>query len=364
MKVPFNTLQPGYRKFRTEYLDAVTRVMDSGWYILGEELKSFESEFSRWLGVSHTVGVNSGLDALILGIRALGIGSGDEVVVPANTFIASVLGVTENGAEPVFVEPDEYYNINADKIEEAITSRTKAILVVHLYGQPCRMDKIARIAKEHGLAIVEDCAQSHQASIDGRKVGTFGDIACFSFFPTKNLGAFGDAGAIATNNKQLADLLKIYRNYGSEKKYHNMVQGVNSRLDELQAALLKIKLGHIEKITQEREAIAKIYLQNITNPQISLPVVRTGYRHVWHLFVIRLDKRSELQEYLAENGVNTQIHYPVPPHLAAAYSELGYKQGSFPITERYSNTILSLPLYNGMSLDEARYVVDLINKFK
>lgn len=364
MQIPFNSLKPGYKKYRDEYLAAITRVMDSGWYILGEELSSFEREFSAWLGVEFTVGVNSGLDALILAFRALDIKNGDEVIVPANTYIASVLGITENGATPVFVEPNQYYNIDPDKIEPAVTNRTKAILVVHLYGQPCDMDKIMRIASKYNLPVVEDCAQSHGAIYKGQKTGTFGKIACFSFFPTKNMGAFGDAGAISTNDKSVADKIRMYRNYGSEKKYYNKVRGVNSRLDEIQAALLKVKLSHIDEITEDRVRVANTYLNGIKNSNISLPKILPGSSPVWHLFVIKTKKRDALQSYLESQGVHTQIHYPVPPHTSEAYADLGYKNDDLPITENLSNQILSLPLYNNMSDDEIRYIINILNKLR
>ena len=346
--IPFCSLKAGYEKYREEYIAAATRVLDSGWYILGRELEAFESEFSSWLGIKYCVGLNSGLDALVLAFRALGIGKGDAVIVPANTYIASVLGITENGATPIFVEPDEYYNIDPDKIEEAITPQTKAILVVHLYGQPAQMDKITKIANQHNLTIVEDCAQSHGATFDGKQTGPFGTISCFSFFPTKNLGAFGDAGAIVTDNKELADKIRILRNYGSEKKYYNIVEGVNSRMDEIQAALLRVKLTHMEELTEERRCIAKTYLDNIRNPDIILPKIHPKAEHVWHQFVIRTEHRDELSRYLSENGIGTQIHYPIPPHLSDAYKHLGYNMGSFSITENYAETILSLPMFNGM----------------
>ena len=364
MQIPFNTLKPGYEKYRDEYLEAATRVLDSGWYTLGRELEAFESEFAEWLGIKHCVGLNSGLDALILAVRALGIKARDEVIVPANTYIASVLGITENGATPVFVEPDQYYNIDPDKIEQAITLRTKAILVVHLYGQACRMDKIMEIAQRHNLPVIEDCAQSHGAAFKGQKTGTFGTISCFSFFPTKNMGAFGDAGAIATNDEEIAQKIRALRNYGSEKKYYNKYQGVNSRMDEIQAALLRVKLRHIDEITAERRAIAEAYLSGIKNPDIILPQTAEGASHVWHLFVVRTEKRDELQKYLADNGIGTQIHYPVPPHLAEAYRGLGHKLGDFPITENYAQTILSLPLYSGMADTEQSNTIATLNYWR
>ena len=264
------------------------------------------------------MGVNSGLDALILAVRALNIGYGDEVIVPANTYIATVLGITENRATPVFVEPDEYYNLDADKIEEKITNKTKAIMVVHLYGQAANMKKIQDIAAKYNLYLLEDCAQSHGAKFEGKTTGTFGDIGCFSFYPTKNLGAFGDGGAIVTNNEKIADKIRMLRNYGSRRKYYNEIEGVNSRLDEMQAALLNVKLSHYIELRSEREKIAQKYLNEIKNPKIILPKIRKGAEHVWHLFVVQTENRDKLQNYLNENGIGTQIHYPIPPHLSEA----------------------------------------------
>lgn len=364
MQIPFNTLKPGYEKYRDEYLEAATRVLDSGWYTLGRELEAFEKEFADWLGMEYCVGLNSGLDALILAVRALDIKAGDEVIVPANTYIASVLGITENGATPVFVEPDQYYNIDPGRIEQAITPKTKAIMVVHLYGQACRMDKIMNFAKKHNLPVIEDCAQSHGATFNGQKTGTFATISCFSFFPTKNMGAFGDAGAIVTNDEELAQKIRALRNYGSEKKYYNKYQGVNSRMDEIQAALLRVKLRHIDEITAERRAIAEAYLFGIKNPDIILPPIAEGASHVWHLFVVRTEKRDELQKYLTDNGVGTQIHYPVPPHLAEAYRELGHREGDYTITEAYAKSVLSLPLYDGIQNIGIDHVISIINSYR
>lgn len=363
VEIPFNSLKYGFEKYRDEYIQAATRVLDSGWYVLGKEVEAFESEFAKWLGLDHCVGLNSGLDALILALKAIGIGQGDEVIVPANTYIATVLGITQNGAAPVFVEPDIYHNIDPEKIESAITDKTKAILAVHLYGQPCRMDEIMEIAGRHGIPVVEDCAQSHGATFNGRMTGTFGKISCFSFFPTKNLGAFGDAGAIATNDCKLAEKIRMYRNYGSKEKYYNEVQGVNSRLDEIQAALLRIKLSHLEEITIERNIIAQKYLNGISNHLIQLPKISPKARHVWHLFVVQTEKRDQLAEHLKTFGISTQIHYPVPPHLAEAYAGLGYQRGSFPITEKEADTIISLPLFNGMKQKNIDYIIDVTNKF-
>jgi dTDP-4-amino-4,6-dideoxygalactose transaminase len=364
VRIPFNTLKPGYEKYRDEYIKAATRVLDSGWYVLGNEVEMFEKEFSTWLGVNHCIGLNSGLDALILAVRALGIGPGDEVIVPANTYIATVLGVTENGATPAFVEPDQFHNIDPCGIEKAITEKTKAIIIVHLYGQPCDMDRIMKIAKSHNIPVIEDCAQAHGATFKGKKIGTFGDIACFSFFPTKNLGAFGDAGAVTTNDPVLAEKIRIYRNYGSEKKYYNKVQGVNSRLDEIQAALLRVKLKYLDELTTERKEIANKYLNGITNPAVKLPKIIQDASHVWHLFVVQTEKRDQLAEHLRTLGISTQIHYPVPPHLAEAYAGLGFQRGSFPVTEKEADTILSLPFYNGMSEEEIKHVIKAVNEWE
>jgi len=363
IKIPCNTLKPGYEIYREEYIEAAIRVLDSGWYVLGHELQTFEHEFSNWLGTNYCVGVNSGLDALILAFKAVGINKNDEVIVPANTFIASVMGVSENGAIPVFVEPNEFYNIDPDKIECAISPRTKAILVVHLYGQSCQMDKIMQIANTHGLVVIEDCAQSHGATFKGQKTGTFGKAACFSFFPTKNLGAFGDAGAVTTNDGDVAEKIRMYRNYGSKEKYYNQVQGANSRLDELQAALLSVKLSHINELTEEREKVAGLYLSKIKNPLIDLPMVIDSSRPVWHQFVISTPQRDKLKHYLADKGIDTLIHYPVPPYLAEAYAGLGYAAQDFPIASRLASTVLSLPIYNGMKDKEINYVIDAINSY-
>lgn len=363
MKIEFNVLDRQYAMFADEYKQAAIRVLGSGWYILGPELESFEQDFAEYMGSDYCVGTNSGLDALILAFRALGIKQGDEVIVPANTYIASVLAITENGATPVFVEPDEYYNIDADKISDAITPKTKAILAVHLFGQAANMRAIKDIADNNDLFLVEDCAQSHGAKYDNQLTGTFGDIGCFSFYPTKNLGAFGDAGAVITNDREIADRIKMLRNYGSKVKYHNEIEGVNSRLDEIQAALLNIKLSHLNELTQDRLRIAARYLNNINCSDIELPVTRNQADHVYHLFVVRCKHRDRFQKYLLDKGIKTQIHYPIPPHLAECYTTLGYKVGDFPITELYSNEVLSLPLYNGMTDEEIDYVVSTINGY-
>lgn len=358
-----NRLDRGFEKYQEEIEAAALRVLRSGWYVLGPEVSAFEEEFARYTGSRYCVGLASGLDALWLAFRVLGIGSGDEVIVQGNTYIASVMGITINGAAPVFVEPDEFYNIDAEKIEEKITEKTKAILVVHLYGQASNMDKVMRLCEKYKLRLVEDCAQSHGAAAGGKMTGTFGDIGCFSFYPSKNLGAFGDAGAIVTDNEELAKAMKVYRNYGSEKRYYNKVVGANSRLDELQAAMLRVRLSHIEELTAERRQIAARYTREICNDKLILPAVREGVTHVWHQYVIRTKQREELISYLEERGIGTIIHYPVPPHLAEAYAYLGYKKGAFEITEEYADTVLSIPIYNGMTQKEQTRVIECLNAF-
>lgn len=364
MKVNFNQLDKGYFKFKNEYDQAVIKTLESGWYILGKNVERFEREFADFIGSKYCVGLNSGLDALILAFKALNLGPGDEVIVPANTYIASVIGITENGATPILVEPDEFYNLDADKIEEKITKKTKAILVVHLYGQAANMTKIKEIAKKYELNLIEDCAQSHGAKFGDKTTGTWGDIGCFSFYPTKNLGAFGDGGAIVTDNEQIYERMKMLRNYGSKQKYYNEILGVNSRLDEIQAALLSVKLLHYNELREERKAIAKKYLNGIKNEKVILPKIREEAEHVWHLFVVKVSNRVKFQEYLIQNGVGTQIHYPIPPHLSKAYKYLGYNDGDLPITENYSNTVISLPLYEGMTDEEIDYVIEVLNKYE
>lgn len=364
MKIDLNVLGRQFRLHQPEYEEEALRVLRSGWYILGPEVEAFEKEFAEYVGRKYCVGMNSGLDALTLSVRALDIGAGDEVIVPANTYIASVLAVTENGATPIFVEPDEYHALDAKRIEAAITEKTKAILVVHLYGQAAQMDRICEIAKMHHLCLIEDCAQSHGAVYDGTMTGAFGDAGCFSFYPTKNLGAFGDAGAVVTDDEALYEKLKMLRNYGSKVKYHNQIEGVNSRLDEMQAALLRVKLSHLPELTEERQRIAERYLTGIKNPRILLPKLRERANHVWHQFVVRVENRDEFQRYLAEHDIHTIIHYPIPPHLAECYKRLGHRRGELPITEQYADEVLSLPMFNGMKNDEAEYVIEICNRYE
>ena len=364
MKVPFSILERQYKMYQKEYEAKALEILRKGWYILGEETEKFEEEYAKYTGTKYALGIDNGLNALVLAFRALNIGQGDEVIVQGNTFIATVMGITINGATPIFVEPDEYYNIDIEKIEEKITERTKAICVVHLYGQATRMDKILELCKKYNLKLVEDCAQAHAAEFNGQKIGSFGDIGCFSFYPGKNLGCFGDGGAITTNDEEIYKKIKMLRSYGSEKKYHHIEVGYNARLDELQAGLLRIKLSHLSELTNERKEIAEKYLKEIKNPLVHLPKVRENCSHVWHLFVVRVENRDKFQKYLEENGIGTVIHYPIPPHLSKAYENLGYKVGDYPITEGYSNTVVSLPLYNGMTNEEINYVIKKINEYK
>ena len=354
----------GFQKYQQEFEEKALSVLRSGWYVLGNEVKTFEERFAEYTGASYCVGLASGLDALWIGCKMLGIGPGDEVIVQANTYIASVMGISMNGATPIFTEPDEYFQIDADKIEEKITEKTKAIMVVHLYGHVADMDKIVSLCKKYNLKLIEDCAQSHGATYKGKMTGTFGDVGCFSFYPSKNLGAFGDAGALVTNDPKIAEETRIYRNYGSEKRYYNKVVGANSRLDELQAGLLNVRLSHMDEITEERKRLCANYTNKLCNPSIYLPKERENTSTVWHQYVIRCDRREELIAYLNEKQIGTIIHYPIPPHLSEAYQYLGHKKGEFPITENYADTVLSIPLYNGMTEEEQQHVIDAINAFK
>lgn len=363
MKIMPNRLDRGFYIYQEEFEQKALEILRSGWYVLGPEVSSFEEEFAAYTGGKFCVGLASGLDALWIAFRILGIGVGDEVIVQGNTYIASVMGITINGATPVFVEPDEYYNINAAEIEKKITERTKAILVVHLYGQASNMAPIMDIAKRHRLRVVEDCAQSHGARFNGQMTGTFGDIGCFSFYPSKNLGAFGDAGAIVTDDPEIAENVRIFRNYGSEKRYYNRVVGTNSRLDELQAGLLRVRLSHMRELEEDKRRICNRYLNELSHPDILVPRILEGATHIWHQFVIRTGRRQELMDYLSSKGIGTIIHYPIPPHLSEAYRYLNIEEGSLPVTEHYAKSVLSIPLYNGMTEEEQRYVIEMINAF-
>ncbi|WP_438288220.1 DegT/DnrJ/EryC1/StrS family aminotransferase [Edwardsiella tarda] len=353
-------------QYQKELKEACSRVIDSGWYIMGNELASFEDEFKNYCGTTHAIGVANGLDALILVLRAwkeLGkLKDGDEVIVQANTYIASILAITENRLTPVLVEPDlETYNLDTDNVRSAITSKTKAILAVHLYGQISPMKEIMSIAKENNLLVLEDCAQAHGAEIDGVRAGNWGDAAGFSFYPGKNLGALGDAGAITTNDDELAQTVKALRNYGSHKKYENLYQGVNSRLDEIQAAMMRVKLPYLAVETKRRQKIAKMYRDGIKNNLIVIPQVNDELSHVWHLFAIRCEKRDELQRYLTSMGIQTLIHYPIPPHKQKAYASWGNKH--LPLTERIHQEVLSLPLDPTMDDKNIEFIISAVNGF-
>lgn len=359
-----NNLGRQYSLNAEEYKKKACEVLDSGWYILGKEVAAFEEEWASYIGSKYCVGLASGLDALWISFRLLNIKEGDEVIVSANAYIACVMGISMNGATPVFVEPDQYDNIDANKIEAAITPNTKAILAVHLYGQSCDMSKIMEISQKYDLRVVEDCAQSHGNHWHGHTVGTFGDIGCFSFYPSKGCGAFGDAGCITTDNEELAQKFRVFRNYGSEKRYHNVVVGTNSRLDEMQAGLLRVKLQHLDEFNAERCVIAQRYMKGISNSKIQLPKIRPGADSSWHQFVVHVPGyRDALIAYLNEKEIGTLIHYPIPPHLSAAYAYLGHQKGAYPIAEQFADEVLSLPMYNGMTVQEQQIVIDAINAF-
>jgi dTDP-4-amino-4,6-dideoxygalactose transaminase len=362
--IHFLNLKAVNERWSNEIQSAIKRVLDSGWYILGEEVQLFEREYARFCGVKHCIGVANGLDALTLILRAYDIGVGDEVIVPSNTFIATILAVSLVGATPVLAEPDpESFNISPSLIEEKITVRTKAIIPVHLYGQIADMPTIMDIARRYGLKVIEDAAQAHGAILNGQRAGSLGDAAAFSFYPGKNLGAMGDAGAITTNDDWLADKIKALRNYGSHNKYENLYQGVNSRLDEMQAAILRIKLRYLDQDNHSRREVARYYLENIKNSNIVLPkVVHHEESHVWHLFVIRSKQRDRLQVFLKENGVETLIHYPIPPHKQAAYSN--WKHLTYKLTEQIHQEILSLPISPVLTMEEIATITQILNEFQ
>lgn len=399
--IEYTSLLQNYNLYASEYEEAALRALRSGWYILGPELEAFEKSFAKYLGVKHCIGLNSGTDALILAVRALGIGStstdpvfsgasgsssagstsavdrgntgkvetgnagaADEVIVPAGTYIASVLGVTENGAKPVYVDSDpDTLLIDVNKIEAAITERTKAILPVHLYGQSCNMDAIKSIADKHHLPIIEDCAQCHGSTWNGKFTGTQGTIACFSFYPTKPLGALGDAGAVVTNDDDLADKVRMLRNYGSRVKYHNESIGRNSRLDEIQAAILSVGLKHINETNEIRVNIANRYLENIYNDKVKLPYCDPHATHVYHLFPVLVDDQRLFQEYMSNHGIKTQVHYPIPPYVAKCYKDQGYDWSDFPNASYIAKHEVSLPIYRGMKQEDVDAVIKAVNEY-
>lgn len=364
MNIPFVSFKPLEKKLDAELRAAFERVYTRSWYIEGEEDEAFEKAFAEYCDRKYCVGTGNGLDALFLALKALGIKDGDEVIVPSNTYIATALAVTYVGATPVFVEPDiRTFNIDATLIESAITEKTRAIMPVHLYGQTCDMDPIMEIAQKYNLYVVEDCAQAHGAKYKGKVIGSFGDVAGFSFYPGKNLGALGDAGATVTNNKEIADKVRALGNYGSDYKYHHIYQGNNSRLDELQAAFLTAKLSCLDEVNNERRNIAWKYLEGIKNPEIILPFVPDYATPVWHIFGIRCSRRAELEKFLNDANIGTNKHYPIPMHLQDCYKNLGFKAGDYPIAEEISATELSIPMYYGMSEEEIQYVIDVINRY-
>ncbi|MEO5951342.1 MAG: DegT/DnrJ/EryC1/StrS family aminotransferase [Chloroflexia bacterium] len=361
--IPFLDLSPIYRASKAAIDAALSRVAASGWYLLGAELEAFEADYAAYCTSAHCAGLANGLDALHLGLKALGIGSGDEVIVPSNTYIATWLAVSQCGATPVPVEPHAgTYNIDAGRIEAAISPKTRALLPVHLYGQPADMDEINALASRHRLAVLDDCAQAHGARYKGRRVGSLADASAWSFYPGKNLGAMGDGGALTTDDERMDASVRMLRNYGSKVKYHNEVKGVNSRLDEIQAAILAAKLGDLDRATAERRRIASRYLTGMSGLRLVMPEVPDWADPAWHLFVVRHEDRDGLQERLREQGIATLIHYPVPPHLQPAYSEMELGPGVFPISETMHREVLSLPLWPGMSEEQVDRVIDAVRR--
>lgn len=364
--IPFLDLKKINQQYQQDLKEACSRVIDSGWYLLGKEIQQFEQQFAAYCGVKHAIGVANGLDALILVLQAWKeqgkLTDGDEIIVPANTYIASILAITENNLTPVLVEPNlATYNLDLEGIKKAITPKTKVILAVHLYGQLAPMEEIIPLAKEHNLLVLEDSAQAHGAQINGKKAGSFGDASGFSFYPGKNLGALGDAGAVTTNDDELANTLRALRNYGSQEKYKNIYQGSNSRLDEIQAAMLSVKLNYLDKEIKQRQNVAQKYLTQINNPAVILPTVQTASAHVWHLFVIRSAHRDSLKEYLHTQGIETLIHYPIPPHKQQCYQDWNHLP--LPITEQIHREVLSLPMSPVLAEQDIQMIIEKVNEF-
>lgn len=365
MKVPIVSFKPMHEEIEEAILNKFKEVYEKNWFIQGEEVKKFEEEFAAFCGTKYCIGCGNGLDALYLILRGYNLGTGDEVIVPSNTYIATALAVSYTGAKPIFVEPDlQTYNINPELIEKVITKNTKAIIAVHLYGQPADMDEINKIAQKYNLKVIEDSAQAHGALYNGKNTGSLGDASGFSFYPGKNLGALGDSGAVVTNDKELADKVRAIGNYGSDRKYHHIYKGTNTRLDEVQAAFLRIKLQNLSRWNEGRRKIAQKYIDEINNPIIIKPMEVNYAKHIWHLFAVRTEKRDEFEAYLNENGIGTTIHYPIPIHLQRAYEELNIKEGTLPIAEKISKEIISLPMWYGMNGEEVEYVVDKINSWR
>lgn len=361
--IPYENLNLTNKMFEEEYKSAFYRFIDKGWYVLSEEVKNFENEFASYVGTKYCIGLASGLDALIIALECLKLPKGSEVLVPSNTYIASILAIVKAGLTPVMVEPDmETYNINPAELEKKLTPKTKAVLVVHLYGKACEMDKICDFCSKHDLKLVEDCAQSHGAKFKGKMTGSFGNAGAFSFYPTKNLGALGDAGAICTDDEDLANMARAWRNYGSEKHYHNKYTGINSRLDEIQAAFLRIKLQHIEEITEKKRKLAKMYLEGLDSKKFILPKVDENYFDVYHIFEIRTSRRDELKQYLLDNGIKTEIHYPVAPRNQEGYKGILDMQET-PLAEEIASTVLSLPISFGTREEDVKFIIGVMNKF-
>lgn len=360
--IKFLDLHKINERFRNEIDERITQVLDSGWYILGEQVRVFEKNFANFCGVKHCIGCANGLDALNLIIKGFGFTDGDEIIVPANTYIASILAISQNGCKPILVEPDiNTYNINPDLIEQKITDKTKAIMVVHLYGQAVEMEKIWDIAKRYNLKIIEDSAQSHGAIYKGKRAGNLGDASGFSFYPGKNLGCMGDGGCVTTSDDELAYRIRAIANYGSDYKYHHIFKGTNSRLDEIQAAVLDIKLKHLDEDNDRRREIAKFYRENIKNPNIILPQLKEEENHVWHIFAVRINDRDRLKKYLEGNGIETNIHYPTAPHKQECYKE--WHHLSFPVSEKIHKEILSLPISPVLTNEEVTKIVKVINDY-
>lgn len=362
--VPFLDLKAPYRELKDEMDAAIDSVLHSGAFILGPQVEEFEREFAEFIGVKHCIGVGSGLDAIHIALRAEGVGPGDEVLVPGNTFIATWLAVSYAGATPVPVEPDlGTYNIDPARIEAAISPRTRGIIPVHLYGLPAEMDAVNEMARKHGLFVIEDAAQAHGAKYKGRRTGSLTDAGCWSFYPGKNLGAFGDGGAITTDRDDLAEKIRVLRNYGSRIKYYNEVRGFNSRLDSLQAAILRVKLAHLDEWNERRRAAARFYFDHLRDTGLDLPIAPEWSEPVHHLYVVRTRNRKALQDHLKRRGIGTLIHYPVPPHLQLAYKDLGYSEKSLPLTEQIHREVLSLPMGPHLTMDDLTAVVEAIREF-
>jgi dTDP-4-amino-4,6-dideoxygalactose transaminase len=364
-KIPFLDLKATYLELKEEIDKAVAKSLESGWYILGTEVETFEEEYAHFVEANHCIGLGNGLDALHLGLKAMNVGPGDEVIVPSNTYIATWLAVSYAGAKPVPVEPEEMtYCIDPNKIEAAITERTKAIIPVHLYGQPVDLEPILSIAKQYNLKVLEDAAQAHGARYKGQRIGTHGDAVAWSFYPGKNLGAFGDAGALTTNNPEIAEKVNLLRNYGSKVKYVNEVQGYNSRLDPIQASILRVKLSRLDEWNKRRQEIAMLYLESLDNCGLLLPQILKDTEPVWHLFVVRTQERVELQKYLDTKGVGTLIHYPIPPHLQGAYKDLGLEEGALPISEAIHREVLSLPIGPHLNFKQINMIIETLQEYQ